>query len=121
MIVLLFSALATMFMLCCMSELTTICGTFVITRYRGLSTVTRLKKGLIVECGLNVSTENEMLSLTLPDVSTINYIFHATKVVCSALLSQKSDMPWPPNSSDMNKANVAVPTCLQHACVDFND
>lgn len=53
-----------------------------------------------------------MLSLTLPDVSTTNYIFRAAKIVRGALLSQKSDMPWPPNSSDVNEANVAVSTIV---------
>lgn len=47
-------------------------------------------KGQIIECGLNRSMENEMFITEPEDASLKNHVFHASKTVRSALLSQES-------------------------------
>ena len=47
-------------------------------------------KGRIIECGLNRSMENEMFITEPEDASLKNHVFHASKTVRSALLSQES-------------------------------
>ena len=68
-------------------------------------------KGQIVESGLNCSIENDT-SITEPDVSLMNHVYHAAKTVRAALLSQERNIPWPPYSTTINEENICVPNVV---------